>query len=110
MLPASLLALPFRSCHAAASLRCCYPAALPLSHYLQVSLPVLAGNMVPKVKECSERAEQCSEHPWACSGHVAKISRLRLNIGSGKLSSCMLSIGLGPKCEQGKGGQPPPLP
>ena len=36
-------------------------------------------------------------------------SMLRLNIGSGKLSSCMLSIGLGPKCEQGKGGQPPPL-
>ena len=29
---------------------------------------------------------------------------LSFNIGSGKLSSCMLSIGLGPKCEQGKGG------
>ena len=44
-------------------------------------------------------------------GHVAKISMLRLNIGSGKLSSCMLSIGLGPKCEQDKalrGGSPPP--
>ena len=41
---------------------------------------------------------------------MAKISMLRLNIGSGKLSSCMLSIGLGPKCEQGKGGQPSPLP
>ena len=31
-------------------------------------------------------------------GHAAKISMLRLNIGSGMLSSCMLSIGLGPKC------------
>ena len=41
---------------------------------------------------------------------IAKISMLRLNIGSGKLSSCMLSIGLGPKCEQGKGGGCPPLP
>ena len=31
---------------------------------------------------------------------------LSLNIGSGmlRLSSCMLSIGLGPKCEQGKAG------
>ena len=45
----------------------------------------------------------------AATGYVAEISMLRLNIGSGKLSSCMLSIGLGPKCEQGKGGQPPPL-
>ena len=38
-------------------------------------------------------------------GYVAKISMLRLNIGSGmlRLSSYMLSIGLGPKCEQGKG-------
>ena len=43
----------------------------------------------------------------AASGYVAKISMLRLNIGSGKLSLCMLSIGLGPKCEQGKGGHPP---
>ena len=43
---------------------------------------------------------------------VAKISMLRLTIGSGmlRLSSCMLSIGRGPKCEQGNGGQPPPLP
>ena len=40
-------------------------------------------------------------------GYVAKISMLRLNFGSGKLSSCMLSIGLGPKCEQGKGGVAP---
>ena len=74
---------------------------------------VLAGNIVPGVQERSkhaersERAEQCSEYSWACSGHVAKISMLRLNIGSGKLSSCMLSIGLGPKGEQGKGGSPP---
>ena len=47
----------------------------------------------------------------SATGYVAKISMLRLNIGSGmlRLSSCMLSIGLGPKCEQGKGGQPPPL-
>ena len=60
--------------------------------------------------ERSERAEQCSEHSWACSGHVAKISMLRLNIGSGKLSSCMLSIGRGPKAVQGKGGAAPPLP
>ena len=74
---------------------------------------VLYPNNVPGVQERSERserAERCSEHSWACSGHVAKISMLRLNIGSGKLSSCMLSIGLGPKCEQGKGGQPRPLP
>ena len=40
-------------------------------------------------------------------GMLAKISMLRLNIGSGKLSSCMLSIGLGPKCEQGKESRPP---
>ena len=35
---------------------------------------------------------------------------LRLNIGSGmlRLSSCMLSIGLGPKCEQGE-REPDPL-
>ena len=45
----------------------------------------------------------------SATGYVAKISMLRLNIGSGKLSSCMLSIGLGPKCEQGKGGAAPPL-
>ena len=38
---------------------------------------------------------------------AANISMSKLNIGSGKLSSCMLSIGLGPKCEQGKGGRPP---
>ena len=43
----------------------------------------------------------------AAKGYVAKISMLRLNIGSGKLSSCMLSIGRGPKCEQGEG---PPSP
>ena len=70
----------------------------------------LALNVVPGVQERSERserAEQCSEHSWACSGHVAKISMLRLNIGSGKLSSCMLSIGRGPKAVQGKGGLPP---
>ena len=41
----------------------------------------------------------------AATGYVAKISMFRLNIGSGKLS-----IGLGPKCEQGKGGgAAPPL-
>ena len=45
----------------------------------------------------------------ASAGHVAKISMLRLNIGSGKLSSCMLSIGRGPKAVQGKGGGLPPL-
>ena len=44
----------------------------------------------------------------AATGYVAKISMLRLNIGSGKLSSCMLSIGRGPKAIQGKGL--PPLP
>ena len=42
----------------------------------------------------------------AATGYVAKISIIRLNIGSSKLSSCMLSIGLGSKCEQGKGWQP----
>ena len=42
------------------------------------------------------------------TGYVAKISMLRLNIGSGKLSSCMLSIGRGPKAVQGKGGAAPP--
>ena len=47
----------------------------------------------------------------AATGYVANISMLRLNIGSGmlRLSSSMLSIGLGPKCEQGKGGAAPPL-
>ena len=71
---------------------------------------VLAGNIVPRSQGRSERAEraaQCSKHSWACSGHVAKISMLRLNVDSSKLSSCMLSIGLGHKCEQGKGGRPP---
>ena len=44
----------------------------------------------------------------AATGCVGKISMLRLNIGSGilRLSSCMLSIGRGPKAVQGKGGQP----
>ena len=46
----------------------------------------------------------------SATGYVAKISMLRLNIGSGKLSSCMLSIGRGPKAVQGKGGGCPPLP
>ena len=46
----------------------------------------------------------------SATGYVAKISMLRLNIGSGKLSSCMLSIGRGPKAVQGKvtGGGPSP--
>ena len=45
----------------------------------------------------------------AASGFIAKISMLRLNIGSGmlRLSSCMLRIGRGPKAVQGKGGGPP---
>ena len=30
----------------------------------------------------------------------------KLPIGSGELSSCMLSIGLGSNCERGKGGRP----
>ena len=44
----------------------------------------------------------------AATGYVAKISMLRLNIGSGmlRLSSCMLSIGLGPKAVQGGGAAP----
>ena len=67
---------------------------------------MLVGNIVPEVQErsdCAERVEQSSEHSWACSGHEAKVSMLRLSIGSGKLSSCMLSIVLGPKAVQGKG-------
>ena len=46
----------------------------------------------------------------SATGYVAKISMLRLNIGSGmlRLSSCMLSIGRGPKAVQGKGGAAPP--
>ena len=48
------------------------------------------------------------ERGWmSATGYVAKISMIRLNIGSGKLSSCMLSIGRGPKAVQGKGGLPP---
>ena len=45
----------------------------------------------------------------AAPGYVAKISMLRLNIGSGmlRLSSCMLSIGLGPKAAEGKEGSAP---
>ena len=45
----------------------------------------------------------------AATGYVAKISMLRLNIGSGmlRLSSCMLSIGRGPKAVQGKGRAAP---
>ena len=44
----------------------------------------------------------------SATGYVAKISMLRLNIGSGmlRLSSCMLSIGLGLKCEPSTGGSP----
>ena len=44
----------------------------------------------------------------SATGYLAKISMLRLNIGSGmlRLSSCMLSIGRGPKAVQGKGGAP----
>ena len=45
----------------------------------------------------------------AATGYVAKISMLRLNIGSGKLSSCMLSIGRGPESIQGKASGLPPL-
>ena len=66
---------------------------------------MLAGNVAPRSQRHSERAER-SEHFWACSGLVAKFNMLRLSIGSGKLSSCMLSIGLGPKFEQGKAGRP----
>ena len=45
----------------------------------------------------------------SATGYLTKISMLRLNIGSGmlRLSSCMLSIGLGPKCEQARVGGPP---
>ena len=45
----------------------------------------------------------------SATGYVAKISMLRLNIGSGmlRLSSCMLSIGREPKAVQGKGGAAP---
>ena len=41
----------------------------------------------------------------SATGCVAKISMLRLNIGSGmlRLSSCMLSIDLGPEAIQGRG-------
>ena len=46
----------------------------------------------------------------AATGYVAKISMLRLNIGSGKLSSCMISISRGPKAAQGKRGAAPALP
>ena len=44
----------------------------------------------------------------SATGYVAKISMLRLNIGSGmlRLSSCMLSIGRGPEAVQGKGTYP----
>ena len=47
---------------------------------------------------------------WDRTDVVAKISMLRLNIGSGmlRLSSCMLSIGRGPKAVQGKGAGDPP--
>ena len=47
----------------------------------------------------------------AATEYVAKISMLRLNIGSGmlRLSSCMLSIGRGLKAVQGKGEGLPPL-
>ena len=46
----------------------------------------------------------------SATGYVAKISMLGLNIGSGtlRLSSCMLSIGRGPKAVQGKGEAAPP--
>ena len=46
----------------------------------------------------------------SATGYVAKISMIKLNIGSGKLSSWMLSIGRGPKAVQGKGEGCPPLP
>ena len=43
----------------------------------------------------------------AATGYIAKMSMLKLNIGSGKLSSCMLGIGRGPKAVRGKGGAAP---
>ena len=50
------------------------------------------------------------ERGWmSATGYVAKMSMLRLKIGSGKLSSCMLSIGQGPKAVQGKGEGAAPL-
>ena len=48
----------------------------------------------------------------SATGYVAKISMLRLNIGSGmlRLSSCMLRLSLTSSIQggQGGGGSPPP--
>ena len=82
-------------------------------HLEQTGRTVFGGNIVPGVQELSERSKRSepSDVPNnvpSIPGHVLDmISMLRLNIGSGKLSSCMLSIGLGPKCEKGKGAAPP---
>ena len=45
----------------------------------------------------------------SATGYVAKISMLRLNIGSSmlRLSSCMLSIGEYPDANNARGGRPP---
>ena len=94
-------------CQAAKGLLCMRicPLSLTLTSPCTHFRPVLARNVVPGFEERSERTEQCSKHSWACSGHVAKISMLRLNIGSGmlSLSSCILNIGRGPRCEQSNG-------
>ena len=44
----------------------------------------------------------------AATGYVAKISMLRLNIGSGmlRLSSCMLRLSLTSSVQGGRGGVP----
>ena len=46
----------------------------------------------------------------AATGYVAKISMLKLNIGSGmlRLSSCMLSLSLASSVQGGGGEGPPP--
>ena len=72
---------------------------------------VLNPNSVPRVQKCSERsgrserAERCSEHSRTCwllaEGYVAKISMLRLNIGSGSAHAFRLTSSV-------QGGPPPP--
>ena len=80
----------------------------------QTAMPI---RIVPRF--CARGYRRFEKLPYGCRNPsrwdktdvVAKISMLRLNIGSGmlRLSSCMLSIGLGPKCEQGESDRPPPL-
>ena len=91
----------------------CYPSGFPV-HLAQIkqNLIKISNSGHVEIWGCQFRFWFRMVTSNAASGYVAKISMLRLNIGSSmlRLSSCMLSSGLGPKCEEVKRAAPPPLP